>query len=310
MDPADAEADAGRTQPVRERHERRLSASRAITIPFSSMPSTNASRIASRVGDSAIASSRSRSSSSRLSMRKTARCPPESTGFRPRGTGPLRVRRRRRCCERRPREGRLREARARRATRRIASLCVSRCAVADADSRQAELLRDSGDDRDGAVGRDREHAVDPMRRATSSDRVNVREVDDLGDVGREQTWRLARSGRPRRREGRGARVLDRAPLMAPRADEEDGLHGAPMLTALRTRRWCAGCLRHAAWRQRARARGGSSARCGSRSSVLNVAQTRFPVDDARRRARPGGRRRSRCRRCPSGAAKTTVTRPG
>jgi hypothetical protein len=42
--------------------------------------------MASFVGDSAIASSRSRTSSSGLSMRKTARCPPESTGLRTAGS--------------------------------------------------------------------------------------------------------------------------------------------------------------------------------------------------------------------------------
>ena len=63
-------------------------------MPFSSTPSTNSSRSASSVGDSAIASGRSRSSSSRLSIRKTARWPPESTGFSTAGKRPRRARRR------------------------------------------------------------------------------------------------------------------------------------------------------------------------------------------------------------------------
>ena len=49
------------------------SPTRATTIPFISTPSTNSSRSASSVRDSAIASARSRSSSTLASMRKTAR---------------------------------------------------------------------------------------------------------------------------------------------------------------------------------------------------------------------------------------------
>ena len=95
----------------------------------------------------------------------------------------------------------------------------------DADPRQPASLRDRGDDRDGAVGADRQHAVElePLRRLQH--RCDVREVDDLRDVGLGEPRRLGvpvDGGDP---QPELLRAQDRAPLMAPRADEENGLHG-------------------------------------------------------------------------------------
>ena len=76
-----------------------------------------------------------------------------------------------------------------------------------ADPRQAERLRHRCDDRHGAIGRHGERAVDPVRSATSMHRVDVREVDRLGDV-RHRRGRAPRDCGRRRRPG--ARAPSRA----------------------------------------------------------------------------------------------------
>ena len=200
------------------------SPTRAMTMPFSSTPSTNSSRSASSVGDSATASGRSRSSSSRVSMRKTARWPPESTGFRTAGKRTASSAASTSSAERSVAYGGCGSPEAPSASR-IARLCVRRCAVSRADPREPELLGDGGDDGHGAVGRDREHAVDADAPRDLDHLVDVGEVDDLGDVGRREARRLGVPVDRGDAQPPGARLLDRAALMAPGADEEHGLHG-------------------------------------------------------------------------------------
>ena len=87
------------------------------------------------------------------------------------------------------------------------------------------VLRDGGDDGHGAVGRDRERAVDADASGDLDHLVDVREVDDLGDVGRRESRCLGVPVDCRDPQPPGARLLDRATLVAPGADEEHGLHG-------------------------------------------------------------------------------------
>ena len=94
-----------------------------------------------------------------------------------------------------------------------------------ADPGQSELLGDGGDDGHGAVGRDREHAVDADAPRDLDHLVGVGEVDDLGDVGRRESRCVGVPVDCRDPQSPGARLLDRATLVAPGADEEHGLHG-------------------------------------------------------------------------------------
>ena len=94
-----------------------------------------------------------------------------------------------------------------------------------ADPRKPELLRHGRDDGHGAVGRDRERAVDADASGDLDHLADVGEVDDLGDVGRREARRLGVPVDRRDPQPAGARLLDRAALVAPGADEEHGLHG-------------------------------------------------------------------------------------
>ena len=165
------------------------------------MPSTNASTSASCVGDSFSASSRSRSRSSMLSTRNTARCPPESTGLRTAGRPDVSSACAASSVERTRGVRRLRNARL---GERAAHLELVGHAVrgVDPDSREPELVRHRGHDRHGAVGRDRQHAVDPMSPSDLGDGGDVGEVDDLGDSAPRPARAPRRCGRPRRLAGR------------------------------------------------------------------------------------------------------------
>ena len=94
-------------------------------------------------------------------------------------------------------------------SRRLGECVPHRALVRDemsrlrADPREPELLRDGCDDGYGAVGGDREHAVDAVAPRDLDHVVDVGEVDDLGDVGR--------------RESRCLRVAVDAATRSPRA---------------------------------------------------------------------------------------------
>ena len=80
---------------------------------------------------------------------------------------------------------------------------------------------DRGDDWHGPVGGDRHDAVDRVPPAELGDRIDVAEVDDLRLLGRREPRCV---GVPVDGDDAGAelaRALDRAPLVASRADEED-----------------------------------------------------------------------------------------
>ena len=197
---------------------------RATTIPFSSIPETNPSRSASPVGDSAIASGRSRSSSSRLSMRKTARWPPESTGLSTAGKGTaasaaVDVGLGPECRERRLRQPGAAERLAHR------PLVRQKPGGLGADSGKAELLRDGGDDGHRPVGGHRQHPVRACPASGADHGLHVNEVHDLGDVGGGETRGVAVPVDSRDAQPANTRLFDRAALMPSRADEEDGRHG-------------------------------------------------------------------------------------
>jgi hypothetical protein len=92
------------------------------------------------------------------------------------------------------------------------------------DSRQPEFLSDGRHDRNGPICRDGQHTVGIVAARECGYRLDVGEVDDLGGVGETETRRprvTVDGGDP---QSPPARLLDRAALVAPRADEEDGLH--------------------------------------------------------------------------------------
>jgi hypothetical protein len=93
-----------------------------------------------------------------------------------------------------------------------------------ADAREAELLCDCGHDWDCAVRGDGEDAVNSVPARDLENRFDVCEVDDLGDVCGGEPRRLLVTVDADDPKAAGARMLDRAPLMPPGADEEDGLH--------------------------------------------------------------------------------------
>ena len=95
-----------------------------------------------------------------------------------------------------------------------------------ADPRQPELLRHGRDHGDCAVGGDREHAVHPVAPRHVGDACNVGEVDRLGDVDLGEPGRVGIAVDADHTVPELLRPLDRAPLVAPGADEEDGWHAA------------------------------------------------------------------------------------
>ena len=145
-------------------------------------PRRSATRPAPRAG--------ARRSSSSDSTRKTPRWPPESAGFSTAGNPTSSAARRVSASVRTRGEARLRHARVGEPPphRDLVRHQVRRL---DADPRQPARLGDRGDDRHGAVGADREHAVEaePLP-SPSSTAADVGEVDDLGDVGLREPERV------------------------------------------------------------------------------------------------------------------------
>ena len=163
VDPADAEADARRAQPVGERQRDRLAVARDHDPVHLDARRRTPRGSPRRSATPTSASCRCASRSSSDSTRKMPRCPPESAGFSTAGNADL-VGRAPPLGERAQR----REARLRHAG--LGELPPHRDLVRhqvrglDADPRQAERLGDRGDDRHRAVGRDGQHAVELERR--------------------------------------------------------------------------------------------------------------------------------------------------
>ncbi len=270
------------------------SPARAITIPFSSIPSTNSSRIASPVGDSATASGRSRSRSSRLSTRNTARWPPESTGLRTAGnptasTADSDVAGAAQSCPRRLRQA----GRAERGAHR--ELVSQEVGYYRADAGESQGFGHRRHDGNRAVGRDRQHAVRGYTSGDVEDLLDRREVDDLGDVrGREARCFGVAVDRCDPKPT-GARLLDRAPLMASRAHEEDRRHGGRCYLCAEVRK----CRPAAEATERARSSGRSRIRSSARPSPTASCRRWCP-----RSVRPAVRRRAPCRRCSLAAVRT------
>ena len=222
MDPADAEADARRPQPVGERHdlgraaagdhdpvhlgaldepledalllgrlrERRVEV--AVEVVGALDPEDAA--LAARVG--------------RLQHRGHAHRVERPPAFDERADG----------CERRLRHAFLREGAAHH------DLVAHPLGDGCADRRQPEALRHGRDDRHGAVGRDGQRAVDAVAARDLGHRVDVGEVDGLADVGDLKPERVGVAVDRDDADALLARLQDRAALVAPGADEEDGLH--------------------------------------------------------------------------------------
>ena len=92
-----------------------------------------------------------------------------------------------------------------------------------ADSRQAERIRDCGDDRHGAVGGHRQRAVDSVPPSDLDHVVHILEVHDLADVGNLEPGRGAVPVDRHDAKPELPCAQDRAALVPACADEEDGL---------------------------------------------------------------------------------------
>ena len=165
MHPADAEADSGRAQPVGEREQRRLAAARDHDpVHLDAVDELLEDRLAGRRLGDRLRRGRARPPP-RLSTRKTARWPPESTRLEHRRE-PRRVERGRD----RPPSGAHANggcgnavARAPRASR----LCVMRCAVSRSDPGRPSVLRDRGHDGHRRSAETVRTPSTPCRRPTS-----------------------------------------------------------------------------------------------------------------------------------------------
>ena len=201
MHPPDAEADARRPQPVREREERGLTAPwrrrsrssrrRRRTPPGSRRPWATPS----------TASARLRSRSSRLSIRKTARWPPESAGFRTAGSGTSASAASTSADERTAAKGGCGTPALGEGLPHEQLVRHPVCGL-DPDAREPELVGDSGDDRYGPICGDGHHPVDVVPPTDLRHSLDVREVDELADVRRLEAECVSGCGRPRRRGGR------------------------------------------------------------------------------------------------------------
>ena len=109
--------------------------------------------------------------------------------------------------------------------RRIATLCVIRCAVSRPIPGQPELLRDRRHDGHGPVGGDRQRPVDSVPPGDVDHRVDVRRSRRPAPSSASASPAASgfRSTATTRRPSCLARRIA-APLVAPRADEENGLH--------------------------------------------------------------------------------------
>ena len=241
VDPADAEADARRAQPVGERDAAARSPSRAITIPFISVPSANASTIASPVG---------RLGERRVQVRVevVGGLEAEDAALAAR-VGRLEHRREADRLERgaRPRRGARTAAKrgcgtpASASVRRIATLCVIRCAVSVPIPGRPSASATAATT---GTARSAETVSTPSTRVPArrlAHRVEVGEVDHLGGVGREQPGCLRVAVDRDDAQAELARLHDRAALVPAGADEEDGLHRAPMLVTSSGRRGPTAC---------------------------------------------------------------------
>jgi hypothetical protein len=95
-----------------------------------------------------------------------------------------------------------------------------------ADPGQPEGVGDLRHDRDGPVGRDREHTVDAVLASNVGHAGDVREIDHLEDVGLAAAERLRVAIHRDDPEAALAGLGDRSALVSAGADEQDAFHDA------------------------------------------------------------------------------------
>lgn len=93
-----------------------------------------------------------------------------------------------------------------------------------ADAGQASGLGDCGDDRNGAIRTDGQHAVEAQSLRCAQNGIDVTEVDDPHKVGFREAGRIGVAVDGRDTKPAGLRLLDRPALMPAGTDEEDGSH--------------------------------------------------------------------------------------
>ena len=224
VDPADAEADTRRPQPVGERQEAGLAAAcHDDPVHLRAVDERLEDRLAcGRLGERRV----------EMGLEVSGRLDPEET---PLAAGVDRLQHGRKP-DRGDRSAALGEAADRGERRLRDSLLRQRPPHGDLvghavrhlrpDGRQPEPLGHGCDDGNCPVGRDGERAVDLVPPRDLLDGVDVHEVDDLRHVGQGEPGRIRIPVDCDDAEAAVACLGDRAALVAPRADEEDARHGA------------------------------------------------------------------------------------
>jgi hypothetical protein len=229
VDPADAEADPGRAQPVGERERDRLAVARDHDpVHLGSVDEPLEDRFAGR---------RHRERFVQVGFDVVERVDAEDAAL-PARVGRLQhrghahlveravpLRQLPQRCEAGLRHARLGETAAH---RHLVRHQMRRLA---ADARQPEALGDRRDRRHRAVGRHGEHAVDLQPADRFQHCVGIGVVDDSGDVCLGEPERIGIPVDGGDAQPELLRTLDRAPLVSARADEQDRSQGRRAMTA-------------------------------------------------------------------------------
>ena len=165
-------------------------------------------------------------------MRKTARCPPESTGFRTAGNETTASAASMSASERRLAYGGCGSSLAP-SVSRIARLCVRRCAVfvpIPGRPSSSATAATTGTARSADTV---STPSTPTRRATSITSATVVKSTTSGDVGRRKARRVRVAVDRGHAQAAGARLLDGTALVASRRRRREPLSRPPMLTAAR-----------------------------------------------------------------------------
>jgi len=219
VDPADAEADPGRAQAIRQRQRRHVAAARdRESVQLDPLVVALDDRLLGRrFGQRRV----------QMSLEIVDRVEPEDAALTAGVRGLQHSREadgldgRVRLVQRaRGRVPRLRHARVGKALPHR-DLVGHQVSCLGADPRQPERLRDRGDHRHRAVSGDGENAVDRMTPPHLGDRCDVHEVDDLEEIGLPKSQSLRVAVDRDHAQTELTRPPDRAPLVPARADEEN-----------------------------------------------------------------------------------------